>query len=138
VQTTTVIFLSMLALLFGACLVAAVAGTAGRIWVRLYAPFGLTWPVHSFVSWQALSKVKARLGIDDYALLIFRDGYFTIHEPDAFFFVNIPTLILDWVFYALWLHVVVPLLFGRVPIRYQNTVFGALPGGGYVYTDYFL
>jgi hypothetical protein len=50
--------------------------------------------------------------------------------------VNIPTLILDWMFYTLWLHVVVPVLFGSVRIRYQNVDLGA-PTRTF-YTDYFV
>jgi hypothetical protein len=107
-----------IALLF-ICIAVSTVGLLGRIYIRLFSPQGVTWVLGVMAGEGAIRhECTHYLSAREYWPIMW-GWYFNTGNPDPFPCVNIPCLFLDWVMYTMYIHLVIPWLFGRhVPLRY--------------------
>jgi hypothetical protein len=95
-----------------------IVGLIGRAYIHLFSPQGVTWSIGILGSAQTIYRQCTRyMSLRDY--WTFAWGlYFNCGDPDPFPCLNIPIIFINWLLYVLYTRLIIPWLFGRVPLRY--------------------
>jgi hypothetical protein len=104
----------------------AVLALAGRVYLRWSGRPGLTWEVGPEVFTFLAFKTHCThyLTPHEYWDLIWRHGYCAQSDPDPVPFLNIPMIVLDFLLYACFTTIVMPVFYGAPPMCYAFVMKG--------------